>query len=463
MQRALSGPLGIGLLIALAAVARVLFIGQESFWFDEIWAIKQVRGALPDVLSSLADEDVHPPLYPVALWGWIRVFGEAEWATRLLSAASGTGAVWVLYLIGRDLFDRQTGMAAAGILALNAYAVDFSQETRAYSLLLLLGLLATWQLVRWARAPRAPRAMALYVLCAIPLAYVHVFGSFVLLGHGLWAVIWAPLLRTRMCVAGAIVAAAFAPWVPVMLRQVGRVQEGFWIDPLDWTDPIKWLWYWSGYNIPLTIAFVLLVGRGLLRPEHRPFLLTWLLVPVVVPVALSLVGEPIFHHKYPIVIIGAWSLLAARGLLALPTPRWRALAAAVVAAMLVVGLPLTLYTKVNKEQYRELAALAERELDRGVVVIGDAGTRPYLSFYLTRAAEVRWLDGEADVAEAEAEARHSGGALLYVLVHPKTNDTREARLAKRWERGEEIVLKEARAIRYRVRPGVDAGTQRQTR
>ncbi len=429
---------------------RVLLIGQESYWFDEIWAVKQVRASAGDLLADLAREDVHPPLYPLVLWGWVRLLGEAEWATRLLSAIFSTGAVGMLYLIGRDLYDRHTGLLAAGILGLNAYAVAFGQETRAYSMMLFLGLLATWLLIRWCAEPKSRRAMGLYIAAGIPLAYVHVYGSFLLLAHGLYALAYVPALRTRMIVAGLAVGAAFAPWVPVMLRQVGRVQEGFWIAPLDFVDPLKWLWHWSGYSIPGTIVFVALVIRGIReRAAPRALVLLWLTVPIAVPVALSLLGEPIFHHKYPIVIVAALCLLAARGILTIEPQRLRMGALAGFALLLIVVLPTRLYFKVHKEQYRELAALAVSEADAGVVVFGDESARPYLTFYL-HDERVTWLSADDDVTALETAARAAQGKLVYVLVHPKTSD-REAALAKRWERTDEVVLREARALRYRLR------------
>jgi len=437
----------LALVIGVAALARLILIGDESYWFDEIWAVKQVRGPLVDVLASLAREDVHPPLYPITLWAWIRLVGEAEWATRLLSAIAGTGAVAATWGLGRALFGRQTGLVAAGLLALNAYAVFYSQESRCYSLMLCLATLATWALVRWHQDPTRRRAV-IYGVSAIFLAYVHVFGLFVLLAHGLWAV-WCSPLRWRMVGVGVVVGVAFSPWLPVMLGQVGRVQEGFWIDPLTWTDPIKWLWYWSGYNVPMLVVFVGLVARGFRRmpSESRRLLGLVATVPVLIPVVLSLVGEPIFHHKYPIAILAPLMVAAGHGLVGIAPSIRRWLAPAVV-VLLVGGLVWTVYLKVDKEQYREVAEIARADVAAGRLIISESGMRPYIGYYLDGDLVV-WLDDGSTMAELAAHPEAASG-VTYLLVHPSSTE-REARFEATFERAEVIELRSARVIRYRLR------------
>ncbi|MFT5429701.1 MAG: mannosyltransferase [Myxococcota bacterium] len=435
-------------IVAVAALARLILIGGESYWFDEIWAVKQVRGELGTVLSSLAKEDVHPPLYPILLWGWIRMMGEAEWATRLFSAVVGTGAVAVLYALGRDLFNRRVGLVAAAILAVHAFAVYYSQETRCYSLMLFLATLATWALVRWEQAPTSRRRAVAYVLAGVALAYVHVFAIFVLLAHGIWA-LTLPHLRVRMVVAGAVIFAAFAPWLPFMLGQVDRVQEGFWIDPMTWTDPLKWLWYWSGYNIPLLLLLVPLIVVGFRQSTVKQARLLALIAvfPVAIPVLLSIIGEPIFHHKYPIAILAPLCLAAAVGLLTLKPAR-RHIAAAALAGLLVVGLPFTVYLKVDKEQYREIAELAVADERGGAGLISEDGMRHYIGFYLDPAL-VNWLEDDVSADDLVDLARAHDGHLTYLLVHPRSTE-REAVLAELFERVEVIELRSARAIRYRL-------------
>ena len=80
----------VAAVLAVAAATRLTLLGQESFWYDEIFMVKLVRASLRDMLSELAGGDSHPPLYALLMWSWSRMFGEAEWVFRLPSALFGT-------------------------------------------------------------------------------------------------------------------------------------------------------------------------------------------------------------------------------------------------------------------------------------------------------------------------------------------------------------------------------------
>lgn len=403
-------------ILVAATLARLTLLGYESYWFDEIWAVKQVRYSFGGLLDSLAQQDVHPPLYPALLWGWVRLFGEAEAATRMLSALAGIGSVGLLYLIGRDLYDRRTGLVAAAILAVSPFVVDYAQESRAYSLLLFLSLVAYWRLLCWVQATPETRRrhFVYYVLAAVPLAYAHVFGSFVLLAQGVWVLWTQPALRKGMILAGVVVLVAFTPWIQVMLGQIEHVQGGFWIPELKLTDPVKWLWYWAGYSIPLTVAYALLLAYGARGAGSMVGL--WIAIPLAVPIGLSLVGQPIFHQKYAIAVEGAFALVCARGLLRVQGPRQR-LVVGVFALLLLAGLVDRQIVR-NKEQYRELSAAADHAVTQGKVVCADEGTQPYLSYYMSQAARVHWIKSGDELTAIRTSANARGVELVYLAIHP---------------------------------------------
>ena len=447
--------------LALAAAARLTLLGQESYWFDEIWAVKQVRAALPDLLADLARNDVHPPLYPMLLWSWTRLFGEAEWVTRAMSALFGTAAVAGLYLLGRDLYDRSTALLAALLLALNPFAIDYSQESRAYSMLLMFGVFASWALVHWCEAPRSWRRGAGYLVAAICLAYSHVFGIFLLIAHGATVLFFVPTLRLRMLVVGAGVAIAWAPWLPVVMGQVERVGRGFWIPPLTFSSPVEWLSVWAGYNPALALIGLALVVDGStqradafidgtpFRAHRRAFLWLWIGLTMSIPVAVSLLMEPIFRPKYAITLLAPFALLAARSLTAMPIVWRRGVGALVVGAMLF-SLVGTIYGHRTKSQYRELSALADAARRRGTLLAAEQIAEYHLDYYLEEPDSVLWIENDADVDRLVQLATQRGTDVLYLLVHPP-HSKREPRLEAALLRIGETRLVKARAVRYRPR------------
>ena len=91
-------------------------------------------GSTPTVPSSEAT----PPLYYVLAWVWTKLFGSGAVGIRSLSAVFGTVTIPVAWWAGRTLVARAAGLGAAALVAFSPYMVWYSQEARAYALLVLL-------------------------------------------------------------------------------------------------------------------------------------------------------------------------------------------------------------------------------------------------------------------------------------------------------------------------------------
>jgi mannosyltransferase len=63
---------------------------------------------------------------------------------RLLSALFGVLTIPMVYVVGHQLFNKEAGLVGALILALSPFNVYYSQETRMYSLMVLLALLSLY-------------------------------------------------------------------------------------------------------------------------------------------------------------------------------------------------------------------------------------------------------------------------------------------------------------------------------
>lgn len=99
------------LLVAVGAVVRVLPV--RSIWLDEAISIHNANLSLHDMMLNLQYGDRHPPLHYIVLWATVKVLGDGELAVRLPSIIAGTLVIPALYLLGRELYDRRTGLVAA--------------------------------------------------------------------------------------------------------------------------------------------------------------------------------------------------------------------------------------------------------------------------------------------------------------------------------------------------------------
>lgn len=64
-------------------------------------------------VEGTAYEWLHPPLAKLFMAGGILIFGDTSFGWRFFSAVFGVIAIWLLYLVGQKIFNRQVGLLAA--------------------------------------------------------------------------------------------------------------------------------------------------------------------------------------------------------------------------------------------------------------------------------------------------------------------------------------------------------------
>ena len=88
--------------------------------------------------------DYKPPLYSYLTIPFVAVFGLSVFATRILSALSGTLMVLVIYFLAKEFFDRKVGLIAAAMFAIQPWQIFVSRigwESNLGMLLFSLGAL----------------------------------------------------------------------------------------------------------------------------------------------------------------------------------------------------------------------------------------------------------------------------------------------------------------------------------
>ena len=131
----------------IAAVLRIATIDVQSIWADEGATIRLVHRGFGGMLSHLSSSESTPPLYYVLVWAWTRIFGTGPIGFRSFSVLIGTAFIPVVYAAGCRMSLR-AGLWAALLAALSPIMLYYSQEARAYGLLILLSGAA---FVQWLR------------------------------------------------------------------------------------------------------------------------------------------------------------------------------------------------------------------------------------------------------------------------------------------------------------------------
>src|SRR5918997_7057031 len=166
-------------LLAVSFYLRTHSLG-ESLWMDEGLSIGIASQPLFDIPGALR-VDGSPPLYYMLLSVWMDVFGDGPADTQGLSVAVALLAVPGGMWAGWSLFGRRAGLICAALCAVNPFLTQFAQETRMYSLMLVLSLLATAAFLHVFAFGRRGYLPLFFVLLALML-YTHNWGLFLAAG-----------------------------------------------------------------------------------------------------------------------------------------------------------------------------------------------------------------------------------------------------------------------------------------
>lgn len=202
------------------ALLRFVTLGDQSYWGDEGVTVALVRMGFGDMLETIPRSESTPPLYYTLAWLWTRALGSSgEYGLRSLSALAGTAAVPAVYAAAATLVTRRAGLVAAALAATAPLLVWYSQESRAYALLMLLSALALWQFGRVLAA--RPRALRWWAAAAALAIATHYFAAFVVVPQAVWLIVRARQPRLRRAVLGACACVALvgAALLPLALEQ----------------------------------------------------------------------------------------------------------------------------------------------------------------------------------------------------------------------------------------------------
>ena len=336
-----------------AAALRFHNLGGLPLWYDEAATDEFARLSWRELWSNF--HETNPPLYFALIKAWTGWFGDSPAALRAVSAIAGTVAVPLVYVIGHSLRGHWAGLLAAAFLALSSIHIFYSQEARAFALLLLAAALALWGAMGVLARQGAPlRRAAAYVAGAATALYVHntavVFVALLNLGALIWWLREGHLDRAvarRWIAANFVVLALWAWWMPFVARQfVVDFARFSWIEQPAPADALATAVGVLGMDFTTTptwsaAAFVVLALAGLAAWHDggsRRTLLALLFVGT--PLVTYAIGiyRPIFIARAIFWPVFVGCLLAGIAIASL-RPRWFAGAAAALA--LLAQLPAT--------------------------------------------------------------------------------------------------------------------------
>lgn len=395
--------LALFLVFLLGFLLRMIDLGGQSLWIDELLTLRQ--GHVPGFSLWTQFLDDPQAALPMVLATAMSRISENEAWLRLPSALLGALSIPLMFEVVRRFATDRAALIGALLLAVHPMHIDHSQEIRGYAFLVFFGLAATLVVLDGGRRPGL-RTSIMLVVCGVAAGLSNQQG---LLWMGGLALGLAgsgrarPADLLRWAVPFLVILLVLAPWwtTSFAVHETSRLVPGMPTGEdlradTTWTG---WALPWAGFVLsfgrtlgptvpelhlghvatPLTVALacvaavlvVTLLLAGLRRMGRRAVEpLLWCVPVVAVAVVLAVRNVKPFNPRYVIAALPVVLMFVAVGLDGL---RVRTAQLALAGWLLLTAVSLGRYyfdADYRQVDVREAAEIvAERKGDDDVVLV----------------------------------------------------------------------------------------------
>lgn len=194
-------------ILLLGLILRLILINQ-SLWLDE--AAQVIESARPLSEQFNIQGDFQPPLFHLLLHFWMRLGTSESWM-RLLTVIISVFSIYLFYKICLKLLDKKFALFSSLLMAINPYAIYYSQELRPYPLTVLLSLLIVWGYIK--------NSLFIVVLGMTLFLYTSYFAPFFIIALLICSIIEGRK-KIKWLIRNTIISIIFfLPWIPKFYEQ----------------------------------------------------------------------------------------------------------------------------------------------------------------------------------------------------------------------------------------------------
>lgn len=411
---------GYGLLFLitlLAAALRFYKLGEWSFWIDEIYTVNHAMAhfSTPQLmLEHLPPNRNWVPVSVILTAQVLNMWGINEFNGRLVAAIVGVLTVPVLYFPVRKIFNARVALIAVLLLAVSPWHIDWSQNARGYTSLLLFYSLALFAFY-FAIEEDRPSYLLLFFVFLYLASSERMIALFIL--PVLLVYLVTVLFLRHEKPAGLRARNMYILLSPVLLfalyQVYGTIQNGDSVFASIWNEIVE-TFFGRPIESPFTQATFLVFKLGIplmilsgftavylwLQRNRQAMVFT---LGAIVPVALVILITPFMfvEERYAFASLPSWLILAAIGINELLTRMKRPenlFAFGILAVLLgdAMGANLMYFhtNHGNRWDYRSAFALVDENMQEGDVVVSTFSEMG--NYYLNRDDVVLWEEVNAD-------------------------------------------------------------------
>lgn len=385
------------LILVLATALRFYHIDYQSVWLDEICSILEANPDIKwsDLEATIMLSDPHPPLYFALLKILFQLFGYTTLVARVFSAIVGVAGVYALYLLGKEINNKNTGLLAAFLLAINSFHIYYSQEVRMYALLVLLTVLSYYRLVVYLKENTYKNAI-LYGLFTGLMLLTQFFGLFVLVSQVIILLFvfikkektHKLLFFKQLLASGLVIIISFLPALNIFIETTKKKYTAIQPTTIDtvfliFKDFVQQsyilLFLYSG----LIVVCIYYVFKEKMKLNYL-LLFSWIIITLALPILRSYLVTPMIVSRYFITILPAFIILISIAILKFKY--------AIIKILLLLFLTTVTfyelfifndyYNKIAKTQFREITEFIKKENKEKDQVVSNLNW--YLTFFFNK-------------------------------------------------------------------------------
>ena len=404
------------LAVAVGTVLRFFRLGARELSIDE--SLSWAESSAPSVTAVLRVQHQLDsgkfPIYELAQYGWMRVFGESEAAMRSLPALIGSLSIVLVFILAVEVLLAVTptksdesdegriymvSAVCALIFAVGLPSVEIARQARMYSMMQAWILAQVIFLLRARRLGGRANYAGLTIFSAIAVA-TNFTAVLVMAAEAVWLIyLWladadassdasvrsaAPWLMGLALVAAIVLLLPFFAGLRYGVEGVKRGDYD-WIKPPGPWEPLAT--FESGLGSwPFPLFALLAIAGGIrLWRSHRAeavLLILWIGLPPMVLFAGSYLVTPMLVTRYLISSFVPLFILTAIGIESLPSRKYRAAAIIAIVSLSILRVSSDLRPGDNRWRDACSTAVAIAGSDRRV---GFYNERYLVSYYIPAA------------------------------------------------------------------------------
>ncbi|MGL2965401.1 glycosyltransferase family 39 protein [Flavobacterium sp. XGLA_31] len=372
-------------ILLLSVFLRFYHLDFQSIWLDEIFTMNETNPKLSfkEFVSTIHFREGMGHFYFLIVRTLNEIFTYSTYTARMFSALIGVLSVFYSYKLGKTIFSKSTGLIAATLLAVNWFAISYSQEARPYMLYMFFVIVSYYRMIIFIKKPTMRNATfygfaAALIFNSHTIGILNIFSQYLLL---FFIFLISPKDKKSIFFKNGVVIffVTFIGSLPMfqMFMKMTEFKSG-WIQipgPGIFTEIFS---LFLGHTELLSFTFSLLIIFYLITVfnqknikvtydeviNNKPIfscliLFSWFFFPILLPILKTYLSEPMILHRYFIALIPALTLMIAIGIDLIKNKISKILVIVVIISFALTDLILIkdYYNKVTKTEFREITNL----------------------------------------------------------------------------------------------------------